>query len=90
MCNGNSQLNFFSTFINEIYYTSKLIDILEERIIHRETCASLTNCVCGIMKGKNLQWKFDASDHCSKSAPPSLSRMVTVAGQTIPHMVNFF
>ncbi|CAG9538250.1 unnamed protein product [Cercopithifilaria johnstoni] len=58
----------------------------KERITHRETCVSLTNCVCGIMKGKNLQRKFDSSDHGSKSAHPSLSRMVTVAGQTIPHM----
>ncbi|VDO51201.1 unnamed protein product [Brugia timori] len=58
----------------------------KERITHRETCSSLTNCVCGIMKGKNLQRKFDSSDHGNKSAPPSLSKMVTIAGQTVPHM----
>ncbi|EJD74757.1 CBR-GON-2 protein [Loa loa] len=58
----------------------------KERIIHRETCGSLANCVCGIVKGKNLQRKFDTCDHGNKSAPPSLSRMVTIAGQSVHHM----
>uniref|UniRef100_A0A915PF14 TRPM SLOG domain-containing protein n=1 Tax=Setaria digitata TaxID=48799 RepID=A0A915PF14_9BILA len=58
----------------------------KERVAHRETCAPLTNCVCGVMKSKSLQRKFDASDHGGKSAPPSLSRMVTVAGQSVPRM----
>uniref|UniRef100_A0A0R3RIK4 LSDAT_euk domain-containing protein n=1 Tax=Elaeophora elaphi TaxID=1147741 RepID=A0A0R3RIK4_9BILA len=58
----------------------------KDRITHRETCAPLTNCVCGIMKGKNLQRKFDTSDHGNKSAPPLFSKMVTVAGQTVPQM----
>ncbi|KAM3720978.1 Transient receptor potential channel [Dirofilaria immitis] len=58
----------------------------KERVAHRETCVSLTNCVCGLMKGKNLQRKFDTSDHGNKAAPPSLCKMVTVAGQSVPHM----
>uniref|UniRef100_A0A8R1XPP4 TRPM SLOG domain-containing protein n=1 Tax=Onchocerca volvulus TaxID=6282 RepID=A0A8R1XPP4_ONCVO len=59
---------------------------IKERVAHRETCASLRNCVCGMMKGKNLQRKFDTSDHNNKAAPPLPSRTVTVVGQSVPHM----